>query len=236
MWSKLKNFYFDLLYKLETYWWNYHSANSKINGECIMYHHISNEKIDDIPACICRIDVFENTIKNLLQRNIAIVTIDEMFLILNNKDTKKFALITFDDIPESVYTNAYPILKKYQIPFIIFIAVDFINREGFISLEQLKILADDPLCTIGAHTITHSPLRYSLDYKQEISESKIKLETLIGKPINLFAYPYGRRSMISKKCIKEASKVYRCAFSTIQSGINDYTCKKKYFLPRVIRN
>ena len=29
--------------------------------------------------------------------------------------------ITFDDIYDSVYTNAYPVLKKYNIPFVVFV-------------------------------------------------------------------------------------------------------------------
>lgn len=235
MWNKLKNHYYNLLYRIEQYWWEYHTSNSKINGECIMYHHITNENIDDIPPCICKVDVFENTIKTLIQSNIDIVTPDEMLSIIKNKDTRKFALITFDDIPESVYTNAYPILKKYNIPFTIFIAVNYIGKKGFISLEQLKILAEEPLCTIGAHTITHTPLRKA-NYKQEILESKKILESIICKPIDIFAYPYGTRSTISLKCIKEVSTIYSCAFSTIQTKINDYTSKKTYFLPRVIRN
>ena len=59
-----------------------------------------------------------------------------MLSIIRNKDTKKFALITFDDIPESVFTNAYPILKKYNIPFTIFVAIKYIGEKGFISKEQ----------------------------------------------------------------------------------------------------
>lgn len=233
--KRLKYFFYNLLYTAECWWYNYHSKESVINGECIMYHHVTNDKIDDIPSCICKIDVFENTIKTLVQNNVAVVSPDEMLSIIRNKDTRHFVLLTFDDIPESVYNNAYPILKRYNIPFTIFVALNYIGEKGFISLEQLKTLAKEPLCTIGAHSITHTPLRQS-DYKKEILESKTLLESIICKPVEIFAYPYGRRSTISRKCIKEASKVYRCAFSTIQSGINDYTCKKKYFLPRVIRN
>ena len=47
---------------------------------------------------------------------------------------------------------------------------------------------------IGAHTITHPILR-NLDDESaynEISESKKQLETIIGKPVNFFAYPNGK--------------------------------------------
>lgn len=235
MWNKLRKYYYNLLYRIERYWWEYHTPNSKINGECIMYHHVTNENIDDIPPCICRVDVFENTIRKLIENNIAIVNPNEMLSIIRSKDTKKFALITFDDIPESVFTNAYPILKKYNIPFTIFVAIKYIGKIGFISIEQLKILSEEPLCTIGAHTLTHTPLRKA-NYKKEIFESKKILESIIGKPVDIFAYPYGTRLTIPSKCIKEVSKIYRCAFSTIQTNINDYTSKKIHFLPRIVKN
>jgi len=62
--------------------------------------------------------------------------------------------------------------------------------------RELRALAADPLCTIGAHTLTH-PILAALDpaeARREIVESKALIEERIGAPIRHFAYPVGDSS------------------------------------------
>lgn len=60
-------------------------------------------------------------------------------------------------------------------------------------LDELKALAASPLVTIGAHTISHPMLssRSREDQKREIVESRRTLEGMIGKPIDVFSFPFG---------------------------------------------
>ena len=62
-----------------------------------------------------------------------------------------------------------------------------------ISSESLKILDADPLCTIGAHTVSHPRLdTLSFDDQQkEIAQSRQELEALLDHPIHHFSYPHG---------------------------------------------
>jgi peptidoglycan/xylan/chitin deacetylase (PgdA/CDA1 family) len=58
---------------------------------------------------------------------------------------------------------------------------------------QLKKIAHHPLFTIGAHGWTHANLE-GIDIeaaKAEILNSKKKLETMAGKTIDEFAFPFG---------------------------------------------
>ena len=55
----------------------------------------------------------------------------------NKKIYKKSCLITFDDGYEGVYKNAYPIAKKYNIPFAMFI----INKNMGQPFEEYDIVA-----------------------------------------------------------------------------------------------
>lgn len=62
-----------------------------------------------------------------------------------------------------------------------------------ISTEELRKLDADPLCTIGAHTVSHpklDTLSYEEQYK-EIADSKQELEQLLGHPIQHFSFPHG---------------------------------------------
>ena len=61
------------------------------------------------------------------------------------------------------------------------------------SSNELKGMNADPLCTIGAHTVSHPKLdnlSYEEQYK-EIADSKLELERLLGHPIEHFSFPHG---------------------------------------------
>lgn len=48
-----------------------------------------------------------------------------------------FYALTIDDVPENFYYNAYPLLKEASIPFTLFVNVSLLNKDGFITKEQL---------------------------------------------------------------------------------------------------
>ncbi|MCW5624899.1 MAG: polysaccharide deacetylase family protein [Burkholderiales bacterium] len=63
-----------------------------------------------------------------------------------------------------------------------------------LTTPQLRDLARSPLITIGAHTHRHPILASESEEtaRNEISVSKQSLESLIDRPVTLFAYPNGR--------------------------------------------
>ncbi len=68
-----------------------------------------------------------------------------------------------------------------------------IARKFCMSWGELKEFANDPLVTIGAHTITHCNLaRQSEDVAAfEMTASRERIETALARPVLHFAYPYG---------------------------------------------
>lgn len=71
--------------------------------------------------------------------------------------------------------------------------------------EQLRAAAtrSGGLFTIGAHTRHHPSLSHldRQELEQEVHGSKVDLEAIIGKPVDAFAYPYGRREDFRPECI-----------------------------------
>lgn len=61
------------------------------------------------------------------------------------------------------------------------------------TINGLQKLAASGLATIGAHTVSHTPLATlsSAEQQREIVESKRQLEELTGRDINVFSYPFG---------------------------------------------
>ncbi|MHA7057573.1 polysaccharide deacetylase family protein [Aquimarina sp. M1] len=70
---------------------------------------------------------------------------------------------------------------------------DFEDYWKLMSTHQIKEVADNPLFTIGAHGETHASLiDIALEEaKQEILNSKEKLEAICKRPIIEFAFPFG---------------------------------------------
>ena len=71
------------------------------------------------------------------------------------------------------------------------------RTSGRLMLSETEVakLADGGLIEIGAHTVNHPKLRLlsQAEQQQEISESKRRLEAVIGATVMSFAYPYGTR-------------------------------------------
>lgn len=69
-------------------------------------------------------------------------------------------------------------------------------RELCMTWDELKDFADDPLITIGAHTITHCNLARQSEATAafEIATSRARIEQALQRPILHLAYPYGDRT------------------------------------------
>jgi peptidoglycan/xylan/chitin deacetylase (PgdA/CDA1 family) len=69
------------------------------------------------------------------------------------------------------------------------------------SWEELKAFADDPLVTIGAHTVTHCNLaRQSEETASfELAESRARIEAALQRPVLHLAYPYGDRTAAGQR-------------------------------------
>lgn len=235
--KRLINYYYRARYIMLRNYWLRKSSGSKINGLALMYHNVTNEFVDAIDSCKCEVDVFKNTLENFKSEGYDFVSVEKMLDIFKQKCNTKFAIVTFDDVPDNVYYNAYPILNELQIPFVLFITTSFIDKAGFLSLDQLKELVSNPLCTVGAHTVTHPMLRNVRNSKEEMRQSKIQLENLLGEEVDFLAYPFGRQSSVSRKVMKQAEAIgFKCAFGTIQAPISDTSAKNLYYLPRVVIN
>jgi peptidoglycan/xylan/chitin deacetylase (PgdA/CDA1 family) len=80
--------------------------------------------------------------------------------------------------------------------------------------EQAVRLADGDLIEIGAHTVTH-PVLAALsvaEQRQEIQQSKVQLEAMLGHEVVSFAYPHGSSPPTTIATVGEAG--FACACSS----------------------
>ena len=192
----------------------------------IMYHRFEENKY---PSTNIRMNIFLEHIDAIKNSGFEFYNpklFDEQFD--KPKDNKKI-LLTVDDAFLSFYENAWPILKKNEIPFILFVSTEPIGKRGYMTWEQIKEIEKEKFAFIGNHSHTHEYLiKFSFsDFKSDINESiKIFKKNLGYNPI-FFSYPFGEYSLQQKNFIK---KNFKYAFGQ-HSGVIDST-KDKYELPR----
>lgn len=227
-----------------------HNLSHPELGVVLMLHRVvdSRSRIAANRDLEITADFLEKTILEYRQKGYVFVNQSEVAEIIERGCRKdKFVCFTFDDGYRDNYEIAYPIFKKYNIPFTIYLTTDFYEqkallwwyvledlcvtdeeflayrekifdlktseiesafREWFpcrnysfadmvnkmsLTVAQIKELSDSGLCCIGSHTVTHPRLDKLTPEEQrdEISTSKHKLETVVGKQVEHFAFPYG---------------------------------------------
>jgi peptidoglycan/xylan/chitin deacetylase (PgdA/CDA1 family) len=100
-----------------------------------------------------------------------------------------------------------------------------------LSTDQLKVLSAGEIVSIGAHTVTHPRLPGLSRQRQleEIRDSTQQLESMIGRSVSLFSYPFGAHDQTTVACAREAGVA--CACTTDAGGVRGSTDPHR--LPRL---
>lgn len=208
-------------------------AKSESSGPCryvpiLMYHHVD----DQLGSLFVETAVFTQQMDYLVKKGYNTISLVDLMENLKNGKTlpAKPLVITFDDGYRDNYTNAYPILIARNLKATFFLITQLMGGDRYLTWEQAREMAGNPLVTMGDHTLSHKPLA-SLSPERvhdEIFSSKSILESNLGSAINVFAYPYGSNSTEAKKNLGEAGFV---AAVTTQRGVS--CAKLPYDLPRI---
>ncbi|MGA2296884.1 MAG: polysaccharide deacetylase family protein [FCB group bacterium] len=112
----------------------------------------------------------------------------------------------------SLVRNLYPeqirvLFEPYHINW-----NDYLSNNAM-DWEQIKALSNDPLVTIGAHTLNHLVLKNLTDdeVRTEILDAKTILEEKLKIKIEHFAYPYGS---VNEVGAREFAIAKQCGFKT----------------------
>ncbi len=193
---------------------------TKLKIPILIYHYI--EYVKD-PKDKIRLSLniqpwlLEQQIKTLKQNGFTFLTPSDIPDILTGK-TKLPArpiILSFDDGYRDFYTDAFPILKKYQARAINYVVPGFLDLPNNLTHQQLAELNTSSLIEIGAHTVSHAYLK-GLNKKRvefEVRQSKIALEHELKKEIVSFAYPYGAFDLQAVQVVKEAG--FKTAVTTL---------------------
>ena len=264
-------------------------------GSILMLHRVCPEdggvRIQGNSGLEVTPEYLEKTIQYLMKENYEFVSMDTVYDRLQGEcGGRKFLAFTFDDGYADNLTYAYPIFKKYNVPFTIYVATSYPDgqltpwwypleevilkndclefeedgkhhkfdcrnlpeketvfhnirallmggpqanllprvqkffsffdvdlretaQDYMLSWEQINELSRSKLVTFGAHTVNHLALnRLSKeDIKQEVLNSKLRLEAKLQKRIDHFAYPFGSSREVNER---EFAIIKECGFKT----------------------
>jgi peptidoglycan/xylan/chitin deacetylase (PgdA/CDA1 family) len=204
-------------------------SHSKEKNIPILYYHAVSDDIFGIEELFVSPASFAEQMKYLKDNQYSVITFDQLPEI---DKYEKPVIITFDDGYENNYTKAYPILKKYGFPAVIFLTTDYMDKNNYLKKWQIEEMKT--LIAFESHTISHPDLTSlspeALTY--ELTESNKIIKQLTGRDSIAFAYPFG---YYNQTVIDAVKKHYTYAV-TITSGLfqpqeNAYTIKRVY-IPR----
>ncbi|MFX0135040.1 MAG: polysaccharide deacetylase family protein [Candidatus Hodarchaeota archaeon] len=134
----------------------------------LMYHRVLNEQqTSNIqPAMYVTTHVFEEHIKYLVS-HFKIISFQKFLHVLKNsaiENNKRYCIITFDDGWRDNFINAYPILKKYNIPATIFLSTSYIGTTNWFWPDRITFLLNSVKMLYHSDNSKHNLFRTMKEY------------------------------------------------------------------------
>jgi peptidoglycan/xylan/chitin deacetylase (PgdA/CDA1 family) len=191
----------------------------------ITYHQVKDPANDGSSVGVAK---FREQME-YLRRHYKVVRLQDAVAHLQpGRTPERLISITFDDGYLDNSSTAAPIMHALGLPATFFVSTDMIGSTTpfphdlergrapqahmtWDDLRKLVTLGFD----IGSHTCSHAdmgqvPLE---DAERELRASRQRLESELGQPITLFAFPYGRRRNMRADTMAAARREYEVCCS-----------------------
>lgn len=131
------------------------------------------------------------------------------------------AVLTFDDGYASVLAHAYPVLRAFHLPALVYVCPQYADAGGLMPWDrerservmdwaELRTLTADGLVRCGSHTWSHRvlPGASDADLEAELARSRAAIEDRLGLPAPDFCYP---KALWDRRCAAAVSRHYETA-------------------------
>ena len=174
-------------------------------------------------------DAFERQMRVLAEGGYQVIPLKKLLSILQGDSAipPKAVVLTIDDGYRSVYTYAYPILKKYGFSATLFVYTDFIGGAAALSWKQIKAMKESGVIDVESHTKSHSSLAFNTQRESlaehqrriadEIDGSAQVIKQRLGERPTILAYPYGASS---RYVVEYMAKTHYALGATVKRGAN----------------
>jgi peptidoglycan/xylan/chitin deacetylase (PgdA/CDA1 family) len=134
------------------------------------------------------------------------------------------AVITADDGNETIYTELFPLIRDAGLPITLFIYPSAISNAAYaLTWEQLRTMQASGLVDIQSHTYWHpnfkverrkrTPADYQAFVDNQLRRSRQVLQTKLGRPVDMLAWPYGIVDADLEDAAKRAGYTFAFAYA-----------------------
>jgi peptidoglycan/xylan/chitin deacetylase (PgdA/CDA1 family) len=208
----------------------------------LMYHRVT-ESIPGVPEPTWNVTPsrFEEQLGGLLARGFEAWPLRKVleFHQVGKPIPRRAFVVTFDDGYKCVYTQAWPILQKLNIPATIFLSTAYLDTADpfpaddwlaageervptdawrILTTEQCREMQSSGLFELAAHTHTHDDFRDRPDdLLLDLEQNRKELKERFGLQQPTFAFPFGvERDGFAGGVMSEIAREadFQCALST----------------------
>lgn len=171
----------------------------------LAYHHVA------VPPAKARLRglyttprQFDGQLRWLKKQRVAFTTFQKL---LNGEqaDCSRLVMLTFDDGLLDSFTEALPILRRHDVPAVVYPIMNDLGRRGVVWPEATDQTPVDNISEneiremqrhgieFGSHLLEHTHLtRHSVDEQnRQLAESRAALRAVLSGDVLSVAYPYG---------------------------------------------
>jgi len=185
----------------------------------LQYHRFDDARY---PSTSISMELFTQQVEYLVQHHYNVLPLSKVVKALRENKTlpDKTVVITIDDAYQTAYINAYPLLKKYHLPFTLFVSTLPVehNSENYLTWDEMREMGNNG-AEFANHTYSHQYLVRDIlknpDDKAyviaEIQKAQEKLEKELGNSVctapKMLAYPFGEYDAKLMALVKELGYV-----------------------------
>ena len=186
----------------------------------LMYHRVA-EQLCGIPIPTWNVtpNKFEGQLSGLVASGFRAMALRDLLETVRRGESipHRTFVVTFDDGYESVYLEAWPILKSLQIPATIFLATSYLDSDAPFPFDdwqeagaahvpqtvwrplttaQCREMTGSGLMELGAHTHTHADFQGDpVAFEDDLRECMAVLQDRFAVTEATFAFPFGKSGL-----------------------------------------
>ncbi|MBF0319708.1 MAG: polysaccharide deacetylase family protein [Nitrospirae bacterium] len=177
------------------------TAKSETGVPILLYHRFGPVVADSMTITTAG---FESHLKYLRQNGYTVIPLRQLIDSLKSKKPlpAHSVVIVADDAHKSVYTDMFPLARKYNVPVTLFVYPSAISNASYaMTWNQLKEVKETGLFDLQSHTYWHPNFKREkkkLDQKEyeklvetQLKKAKDKLEKDLNAKVDLLAWPFG---------------------------------------------
>lgn len=206
------------------------------NAVVLLYHHVD----DNTPKSTSVTPAQFEAHMAYVHENFIVKPLDEVITALRNHTPlpDKTVVITFDDGYDNIYKNAHPILRKYGMPYTIFINPDVIGKQGNqLTWNEVSAMQKEGV-SFANHTLDHLHMLNKLPNEsqagwlervwQNVEQAEADIAKHTGQSLRYLAYPFGEYNQALAHALTEHGYVGFGQQSGAIGPSSDFTALPRY--------